>query len=143
MALHGGGVMSVAAIVYGAGSGNVRRLVVADRVQQLAGHYGPGEDIIILDADEVMASGLPDQAAMVALVQAKRGKPADEGRCIVIDDQSGEIETTTLADPLIDALSGKTLYQHSEASPGWEVDETGEFVAPPPPPEDEVADDPR
>lgn len=124
--------MTVAAIVYGEATGIVRRLVTASTVRGLAGHYGPGESIIILNADEVLANGLPDAAAMTAMVEAKRGKPAEPARCIVIDDANAEIETVIPADPTMDALDGKTLYQHPEASPGWSVDENGEFVAPPP-----------
>jgi hypothetical protein len=122
--------MRAAAIIYGEASGIVRRLVVADSVQELAGHYGPGEAIIILSPDEVLANGLPDAVAMAALVADKRGKPADQGRVVVFDDATGDIETVLAADPIIDALPGKTLYQHPEASSGWQVDETGELVAP-------------
>lgn len=124
--------MTVAAIVYGEATGIVRRLIVADSVKKLAGHYGSGESIIIVPSEQVVANGLPDDAAMAAMVEEKRGKPAEPARCIVIDDEAAEIETVIPADPVIDAIEGKTLYQHPEASPGWSVDENGEFVAPPP-----------
>jgi hypothetical protein len=135
------------AIVYGEQSGIVRRFVhvtavldgegrpdIVATVGQLAGHYAPGESIIILDDEEIIvltAQGrVPDLPYAQQLVAEKRGKIADGNRCLVINNDTAEIEGVIPADPIIDSLPNKTLYQHETANPGWEVDETGEFAAP-------------
>ncbi len=118
------------AIVYGEESGIIRRFVHADRIEELSGHYGKGESIIILDANEIEKKGKPDLYSGIKLVAEKRGKPAEEARCLVINHDSGEIETVIQADPILDTLPAKTLYQHADAAPGWKLDDKGEYVAP-------------
>jgi hypothetical protein len=124
--------MQVAAIIYGAQSGIVRRIVVSDSLKELAAPSKPepGEDVIIVTPDEATKGGLPDMPACIALVEAKIGKPAENARCIVVNDK-GEIETVILADPAIDVIGErKALYQHPEANPDWKIGERGEFEPP-------------
>lgn len=121
-----------AMIVYGEQSGIVRRIVMTGKsVTDLAGHYGPGESIIICNAEEVVRNGTPDLPRAVAMVAAKRGKPAEKARCVVLNDKTGEIEKVIAADPAMDRLPGKTLVQHASADVGWMRDAgTGEYVEP-------------
>lgn len=125
--------MQVAAIIYGDASGIVRRIIVSDSLQELAAPSTPdkGEAAIILSPDEVLKQGLPDLAACYALVEAKRGKPSESDRCIVVNDK-GEIETVILADPAIDTVEAtKALVQHPEATSDWKLNAgTGEFEKP-------------
>lgn len=125
--------MRVAAIIYGAESGIVRRIVVSDSLAELAAPSTPdkGEDAIILGPDEVLRGGVPDLEACIALVEAKRGKPSESARCIVVNDK-GEIEAVVMADPTVDVIEPtKALYQHVDATPDWKMDEaTGEYVKP-------------
>ena len=70
----------VAMIVYGEVSGWPHRTVVTtDGIGKLSGHYGKGESIIILNAEEVLKNGFPDLDAEIALIEAKRGKKSVEG----------------------------------------------------------------
>lgn len=121
-----------AMIVYGEQSGIVRRIVTTDKsVTKLAGHYGPGESIIICNADEVIRGGMPDLPRAVSMVEAKRGKPCADSRCVVLNDKTGAIERSISADPAMDHLPGKTLVQHHQADASWLRDaETGEYVEP-------------
>jgi hypothetical protein len=134
--------LPAAAIIYGEASGIVRRLVVMDQPRDPSGrwtsitpyilrnHVGAGEAVLEIPPEEVLANGLPDAVAMDARVAEKRGKPADEGRCLVIDDKSGDVVDVVLADPAIDRIPGKTLYQHPKAQLAMVMDaETGDFVA--------------
>ena len=60
----------VAAIIHE--NGEVRRIVVTTYgIEALRHHYGPGEDMIILAADQVMVHGVPDLAKAKALVAEK------------------------------------------------------------------------
>ena len=131
--------MRAAAIVYSEATGIPRKIRLASRMEELAGAYRPGEGIIILPPEQIMQDGLPDDDAVQALIEAKRGKPSEPYRCIVIDDANAEIVGILPADPTLDAIDGKTLYQHPEAVPGWGVDESGAFVAPAP--EEEEGED--
>lgn len=122
--------MKVAAVVYGEQSGILRRIVVTDEgIEKLAGHYGKDESIIILNADEVMKSGVPDLPAAIALVEKKRGKPSENDRCIVVDPVLG-IERVIKADPAIDTLLGKEIIQDPTAEVGWTKDTSGKYVPP-------------
>lgn len=130
--------MRVAAIIYGAESGIVRRIVVSDTLKELAvpSIPGKGEDVIILDPDEVLKWSVslkrevPDLAECIALVEAKRGKPSESARSIVVNDK-GEIETALMADPSVDVIAPtKALYQHPEATAEWTMSATGEFERP-------------
>lgn len=125
--------MRVAAIIYGAQSGIVRRVVVSDSLDELAAPSkpDPGEDCIILDPEEVLKNGLPDLPRCNALIEAKIGRPVESARCIVVNDK-GEIEAAIMADPAIDVLGErKALYQHPEATAEWKVNAaTGEWEKP-------------
>ncbi len=127
----------VAAIIYGDASGIVRRIVVADSIKELGTPYGAGEAIIIVTPDEVVKFDpekkrtVPSLDECYALVEAKRGQKSESDRCIVVDDKTGEIAAVVHADPSIDRLAAKTLYQHPEANLDWTIDEKGEFTEPP------------
>lgn len=121
--------MSVVAIIYGEQSGIIRRFIHAARIEELAGHYGKGESIVILDAKEIEQSGKPDLYRGMEIVAEKRGKPAEDSRCIVIDNDSGEIVSVLLADPVLDVMPGKSLLQNAKAEPGWKLDDKGEYAA--------------
>ena len=129
----------IAAIVYGERSGIVRRVVVTDEgAEGLAGHYGPGESILIVDAAEVVkfdpqkrrvVPTLDECRALVA--ERRRGKPAADPRTLAIDDASGEIERVLAADPALDSIPGRTLRSHPEAEVGWMKEAaTEDFVEP-------------
>lgn len=123
--------MRVAAIFYGAGSGILRRMVVTDSPEGLAPHSpAKGEDLIVLNSDEVLVGGVPDLAACIAQIEQKRGQPSESARVIVVDDKSGEIVNVIQADPALDVLPGQTLFQEDKADIGWTVDATGKFVPP-------------
>lgn len=126
----------IAAITYGETSGIVRRITVADSIKELGTPYGAGESIVIVTAEEAMKFDpqkkrtVPSLSECYALVEEKRGRPSDSDRCAVIDDLTGDILGTIHADPNVDRVTGKTLYQHLEADVGWTVDKKGEFVPP-------------
>lgn len=128
--------LRVSQIVYGDASGIVSRLIVTDSLAELTPHVlAKGEACIIIDPKLTltkMPNGMVvlDLPACYALVEAKRGKPSEPNRVVVIDDKTGEIESAVMADPSLDVLAGKTLYQHTEALPGWTLDEAGEFAKP-------------
>ncbi len=125
--------MAVAAIIYGAKSGITRRIVHCDTMAELARgrHYGDGESIVILDPAKIMAEGLPDLDRCKALVAEARGLPAEDDRCIVIDNKTGDIVEVRMADPSLDVLpDGLTLFQDAKAEPGWALDAQGEYAAP-------------
>lgn len=130
--------MRVAAIIYGAESGILRRIVVSDSLEELAAPSAPdaGEEVIICDPSDVEwvkqnGAELPDLASCIAMVEAKRGKPSESARCIVVNDK-GEIEAAVMADPAIDAIGDrKALYQHPEATSDWKLSvDSGEFEKP-------------
>lgn len=133
VALHGVGLMQVAAIIYGEASGIVRRVVVAEDLKRLEAPtvLGRGENLIILNPDEVIKDGYPDLVRAYALVEAKTGKPSESARCIIVNDK-GEIEQAIMADPALDTVGDrKALYQHPEATVDWKIDpDTGEFEKP-------------
>lgn len=131
--------MRFSAIFFGDESGIISHFVVADSLAELIVHTSncrKGQSCIVTTPEEVMALDrknlreVPDLKIAYALVEAKRGKPSESNRVVVIDDKTGEIETVALADPHLDAIAGKTLYQHDEAAPGWALDATGEFAKP-------------
>lgn len=129
--------MPVVAIIYGRESGIIRRFVACDSLAELGAgkHYGDGEEMMLLPPDDVMkrAPGeapKPDLYRAMDLVAEKRGAPAETARCLVIDQQSGEVESVIMADPILDWLADKTLYQHDDADVGYVLDEDGEFQKP-------------
>lgn len=134
--------MRVAAIVHGEVSGIVRRVVVADSIEELGAgkHYGEGEGIIIVTPEQALKFDpekkriVPSLGECYGLVAEKRGKPSESDRCIVVDDATGEIAEVVLADPYLEAdrsaWAGKTLFQHDQADIGWALDGAGEWKAP-------------
>lgn len=125
--------MPVAMIIFGAKSGIVSRIVHCDTMDELAGgqHYRSGDGIIILDPKAIMTDGMPDLYRCKALVAEARGQPAEDNRCVVIDNATAEIVGVKMADPSLDVeADGLTLFQDAKAAPGWVIDEKGDFVAP-------------
>ena len=62
--------MRVAAIVHTKGE-NPRLIVTTDGVEALQHHYGPGEEMIILDADHILTHCVPDLAKIKKLIAEK------------------------------------------------------------------------
>lgn len=124
----------VSAIIYGQQSGVVRRIVVCDSLNELlgGGHVGPGEAMLMVNPGmSLTAAKVPDLAACRAMVAAHTGGPSPDSRCVVISNDTLEIETVAMADPTLDAIPGKTLALHPDALPGWKRDpKTGAYVEP-------------
>lgn len=143
--------MGFAVIIFGEESGITRRIVETDRFEELAPHLTnlqPGEAKLVVvveeegrvadglpmttrnGAESILVNGYPDLSACAALIEKKRGKPAESNRVVVIDGKTGEIDAAIMADPTIDKIEGKSLFQHPDADIGWTLDAKGEFVEP-------------
>ncbi len=123
--------MPVAAIVYGAGSTIIRRIVHCDSIDELGAgnHVGAGEEMLLVDAPEIMADGgLPDLEKCKTKVKAKKNKDAPSSRCAVAD-ANGTVVDIIAADPLLDQISGKTIEQSDDAQIGW-IKSGGKFKPP-------------
>lgn len=133
--------MRLAGIIYGSDSGIVRRIVVADTLQELAVNApreSSGESMATYDAstlivdqapDADVPNELPDLAAAQAFVDARRGVAAEVATCAVIDDATGDVVSVIQADPNLDEVNGATLYQHEGAFVGGALDVNGNFVS--------------
>lgn len=127
--------MSVASIVYASGSGILRGLNYAETIEHLAkaSICQPGEALIIVDPADVKWTGrfpFYDQAAVQAVVDAERGRPADVARCAVIDDATADVVDVKLADPALDSVDGHTLFPNVYACIGCTFDADGHAVPP-------------
>jgi hypothetical protein len=132
--------MPVSAIIYGAESGIIRAIVNAENLTDLANaaRCRKGEDLIIVNPEEVgidgrrnanAADNRPNLAQARVLVAAKIGREPENPRCLVIDDKTGDVVEITLADPALDVLPGRTLYQHPQAQLDMALDEeTGDLI---------------
>lgn len=128
--------MRVSAIIYGADSGIIRRIVVSDALDELSAHAqcAAGEALLIVDPATVGLdqSGVPDLALAAQLVaEARDGASAETATCAVIDHDSGEIVAVIQADPTLDSVPDATLYQAPDAMIGGTLDENGDVLLPP------------
>lgn len=135
--------MRICQIVYSEATGAPRRIVTTATIEEfLAGQHGlgKGEAAILVDpaVEDVLVMGVlgkyresPNDAQILALIEAKRGKPCEPApRLAIIDDKSGEIIGITLGDFVADQKEGVTLFEHPTVQVGWEIDATGEYVDP-------------
>lgn len=104
-------------VVYATGSGILRRWIVPDNDADLTASHpvAAGETMLIVDRATIKSPADVDAAVAKAI-----GKVPPSPRCAVID-ALGNVESVIMADPALDALPGKTLMLHADASPGWQL----------------------
>lgn len=124
--------MPAVGIIYGEQSGIIRRFIHVDRAEELAGHQGVGESILVVDGKDIEKDGKPDLHRGVELVRKKRGKDADNS-CMAVVDKSGVVMALISADPILDAVKDHDLIEAyaPEVVPGVTFDkDAGIFIAP-------------
>jgi hypothetical protein len=90
-------------VIYGAQSGIVRRIILPDPGQDLQGHVGPGEALLMLP------DGAPsDVISATAAVAQATGKRIPSSCCEVVDAQ-GVVVAVIAADPVLDRIDGHNL----------------------------------
>src|SRR5262245_34897245 len=90
-------------VVYGAQSGIVRRIILPDSGQDLQGHVGPGEALLML-----LDGARSDVHSATAAVAQATGKTIPSSRCEILD-ADGKVMGQISADPLLDRIDGYTL----------------------------------
>lgn len=117
------------AIIYGTQSGIIRRIVVTDEPHTLAEHPGPGESMLVAPDAAITYNpqGLPDLDLVKAYLTGATGIEPEPARCVVINNETGEVVHAIMADPLLDKIEGHTLFQDETGVPGSLPDENGIF----------------
>lgn len=120
------------AIIYGAQTGIIRRIVWTDQPETLTDHVEEGEAILkapdwIFVKDETLGM-VPDLDLITTYLTETTGIVPELGRCVVIHDGTGEVVDAIMADPTIDAIEGHTLFQDAAGVPGSTPDQDGNFV---------------
>lgn len=117
------------AIIYGTQSGIIRRIVVTDEPSTLAAHSGSGESMLVAPDAAITYNpqGLPDLDLVQTYLTGATGIEPEPARCVVIDDNTGEVVDAIMADPLLDKIEGYTLFQDETGSAGSSPDENGAF----------------
>ena len=120
------------AIVYGAQTGIIRRIIWTDQPETLNDHVGAGEAILkapdwVFVKDESVGM-VPDLDLVTIYLTETTGIVPELGRCVVIHDQSGEVVDAIMADPMLDSIEGHTLFQDATGHAGSTPDQDGNFV---------------
>lgn len=123
------------AIVYGAETGIIRRIIVTDDPSSIPDHAGDGERyLVVSDAVLVRQENgvvLPALDLAYQALKDATGIEPDCYRCLVIEDGTGDVKDVICADPTLDSIDGHTLYPDWDGGPGYTPDENGNFVNPP------------
>lgn len=117
-------------IIYAARSGAIRRVVAADRAEQLAAHLGTGEDLLVADAS-IFEGELPSLTLAQAAVAAKIGRQPEDSRCVIVDSSTWEVVDVILADPLLDEHADGYVIRDGVACVGWRLIEGNPDLQPP------------
>lgn len=112
-------------IIVGAQSKIIRRFVIPDDDGQLAGHVGPGEQLVTVPIDDNF-----DLEHARDLVEAVTGVRPPDHRCAVVDG-NGDVVGVIAADPALDSIPNCSLILHPNAALGWKR-VSGQWIEPPP-----------
>ena len=111
------------AVIYGANSKSIRRIIVDDEEGKLAQHVGAGEGIVIIGKDveghavvrtvqgdqQVLFRGVyPNLEECEAIVEQVTGVKPMHSRCLVVGP-TGLVDNSLMADPDLDVVPGKLL----------------------------------
>lgn len=121
----------VTAIIYGAATGIIRRVIRTDEPAPLSGHVGAGEAIIEAPDSVLLPNGsgnlVPDLDRIAAHLFQATGITPEPARCVVVQHGTGDVVNVIMADPTIDAIEGHALFQDALGVPGSVPDEAGIF----------------